>query len=110
MCVMWHILHLRFFRFLKTAAPTLWSNDNPGCVLVRSGKLEQIPYEVHEIEGKKIRDCSLNVALGDYFVLMSDGVTHAGVGNMMSFGWGQAKSQRVYTKGMFHEQSVSAYD
>ena len=54
----------------------------------------------HVIEGKKIRDCSLKVEMGDYFVLMSDGVVHAGVGNLMSFGWGLDKGQRVYPESL----------
>ena len=99
-CSVRHVAYSTFtiLQIFKDGRAYLVEYDNPGCVLVRSGKLEQIPYEVHEIEGKKIRDCSLNVALGDYFVLMSDGVTHAGVGNMMSFGWGQARASEYIRK------------
>lgn len=62
--------------------------DNPGCVLIRKGQIFNIPYSIREIEGKKIREYRFNVEMDDYFVLMSDGVVHAGVGHMMNFGWG----------------------
>ena len=61
--------------------------DNPGCIFVRDGKLMDIPYTVREIEGKKIREYRFQVKLKDCFVLMSDGVIYAGVGELLNFGW-----------------------
>lgn len=72
--------------------------DNPGCVLIRDGCVADIPYSVRQIEGKLIRDCRLKVTIDDYFVLMSDGVIHAGVGNMMSFGWGWGRASEYIRK------------
>ena len=72
--------------------------DNPACVLIRNGKVMPIPYNVRDIEGKTIvREFRFNVALDDYFVLFSDGVVHAGVGNMLSFRLGKAPGSRVYS-------------
>lgn len=62
--------------------------DNPGCVLIRNKAVFNIPYEVKEVEGKTIREYRFQVRMNDYFVMFSDGVVHAGVGNLMNFGWG----------------------
>ncbi|MDO5519169.1 MAG: SpoIIE family protein phosphatase [bacterium] len=61
--------------------------DNPGCIFIREGKLIQIPFEERVIHDKKIREYRCNVNIGDYFLLMSDGVVHAGVGKLLNFGW-----------------------
>lgn len=61
--------------------------DNPDCVFVRDGKIINYPYKEREIEGKKIHEYRFQVALNDCFVLMSDGVIYAGVGEILNFGW-----------------------
>lgn len=61
--------------------------DNPSCIWIRDGKLQEVPYEERMISNKKIRECRFEVAMGDYFVLLSDGVIHAGVGKLLNFGW-----------------------
>lgn len=61
--------------------------DNPLCVFVRDGKIVDYPYEERLIEGKNIREYRFKVQLNDCFVLMSDGVIYAGVGDLLNFGW-----------------------
>lgn len=61
--------------------------DNPGCVFVRDGKIVHYPYEERSIEGKMIHEYRFKVKLNDCFVLMSDGVIYAGVGELLNFGW-----------------------
>ena len=61
--------------------------DNPSCIFVRDGKLVDIPFTHREIEGKKIREYRFKVKVRDCFVLMSDGVIFAGVGELLNFGW-----------------------
>ena len=61
--------------------------DNPDCVFVREKKLVKYPYEERMIEGKKIHEYRFKVELNDCFVLMSDGVIYAGVGDLLNFGW-----------------------
>ncbi|MEF9840852.1 MAG: SpoIIE family protein phosphatase [Lachnospiraceae bacterium] len=61
--------------------------DNPSCVFVRQKKIMDYPYNERIIEGKKIREYRFHVALNDCFVLMSDGVIYAGVGEILNFGW-----------------------
>lgn len=61
--------------------------DNPSCVFIRDGKLMEIPYQERIIEEKQIKEYRFSVKRGDHFVLMSDGVIHAGVGQILNFGW-----------------------
>lgn len=61
--------------------------DNPSCVFVRNKSLLTIPYQERNIHGKKIREYRFQVMIDDCFILMSDGVIHAGVGQALNFGW-----------------------
>ncbi len=62
--------------------------DNPDCVFIRDKKIIKYPYEVREIEGKKIHEYRFHVQKNDCFVLMSDGVIYAGAGEILDLqGW-----------------------
>lgn len=61
--------------------------DNPSCVFVRNNEIVDIPYDIREIAGKSVRESRFDVAIGDSFVLTSDGVIHAGVGGVLNLGW-----------------------
>lgn len=62
--------------------------DNPSCVFIRDGKIVNYPYEVREVEGKKIHEYRFHVKKNDCFVLMSDGVIYAGAGSILNMqGW-----------------------
>ena len=61
--------------------------DNPGCIFIRDGRLVTIPQNIREVEGKKINEYRFQVKRGDAFILMSDGTIHAGVGELLNFGW-----------------------
>ena len=62
--------------------------DNPDCVFIRTKKIVKYPYEIREIEGKKIHEYRFKVEKNDCFVLMSDGVIYAGAGEILDLqGW-----------------------
>lgn len=61
--------------------------DNPGCIFIRNGVLMPIPRSIREVEGKKINEYRFQVQRGDALLLMSDGTIHAGVGQLLNFGW-----------------------
>ena len=61
--------------------------DNPTCFCLRKGELIRPPFVKREIAGKEIRESFFRVELGDYYVLVSDGVIYAGVGETLNFGW-----------------------
>ncbi len=93
-CSVRHVAYSTFIvlQVFKNGDAYLVEYDSPGCVLIRDGKVWDIPYDVKEIEGKTIREWHFKVQLGDYFVLLSDGVTLAGTGGVMPFGWGWSKA------------------
>ncbi|MCC8061354.1 MAG: serine/threonine-protein phosphatase [Clostridiales bacterium] len=61
--------------------------DNPGCIFIRGGQLVPIPQNIREIEGKRVNEYRFRVQKGDALILMSDGTIHAGVGQLLNFGW-----------------------
>lgn len=46
--------------------------DNPGCIFIRDGVLQEIPRDIREVEGKKINEFRFKVKKGDALILMSD--------------------------------------
>ena len=61
--------------------------DNPSCIFIRNGQLVPIPQNIREVQGKKINEYRFTVQRGDALILMSDGTVHAGVGQLLNFGW-----------------------
>lgn len=61
--------------------------DNPSCIFIRNGKLVPIPENIRVVEGKRINEYRFKVQKGDALILMSDGTIHAGVGQLLNFGW-----------------------
>ena len=61
--------------------------DNPPMLLLRAGKRVEIPYEERDVAGKRVRQARFSICPEDVFVLMSDGVTHAGLGSYLDLGW-----------------------
>lgn len=61
--------------------------DNPAVILLRGGRSVELPCVWSEIGGKRIRRSDVALQKDDVFLLMSDGVEHAGVGRAYNFGW-----------------------
>ena len=61
--------------------------DNPGCIFIRDGNLVSIPKNTRVIRNKSINEYRFRVKKGDALILMSDGTIHAGVGQLLNFGW-----------------------
>lgn len=78
----------------KNGEACLLEYDNPGGILIRDGHQKNVPFAVKEIEGKIIREYHFNVCYGDYYIMMSDGVVHAGVGTRSGFGWPRSEVAR----------------
>ena len=76
--------------------------DNPGCIFIRDGEIMKIPEQFRMIDNRRINEYHFKVKLGDAFVLISDGASNAGVGELLNFGWNWdsvAKyAQREYKK------------
>lgn len=74
--------------------------DNPKCIFIRDGVLQDIEYQEKTIENKLIKEARFEVKINDCFILTSDGTIHAGVGKILNFGW---------TWESMAEYSVSSY-
>ena len=61
--------------------------DNPLSILLRNGKAVEYPVEVNIVGDKTLYETRMKAELGDEFVMFSDGVSHAGIGISMDFGW-----------------------
>jgi len=81
--------------------------DNPNCIFIRDGKVVDYPYKERVIEGKTIREYRFDVCVNDCFVLMSDGVIWAGVGELMNYGW-TWKDMAAYTLKCTKETSSAS--
>lgn len=61
--------------------------DSPAVMRLRKGKLLEIPAESREVSGKLINEARFTVSPDDLFVMISDGVIHAGIGQTLNLGW-----------------------
>lgn len=62
--------------------------DSPGCIFVRDNQLMDVKYTERILSGKKIKEAHLKLMPDDMLMLLSDGVVYAGIGELMSLGWG----------------------
>lgn len=61
--------------------------DCPGCIWVHDGVVLPIEYTTREVGGKTIREAELDLTVNDMFLMFSDGVIYAGLGELMNLGW-----------------------
>lgn len=61
--------------------------DNPSMIRLKKGVFVDVERENRVINGKRILESRFSVSPGDLFVMMSDGVIHAGIGSTLNMGW-----------------------
>lgn len=61
--------------------------DNPSIIRLRKGRPLEISTESRIISGKLIHESRFTVCPDDLFVMISDGVIHAGIGKTLNLGW-----------------------
>ncbi len=63
--------------------------DNPPIMWFSNKKIREIPLQTKIYSEKmEIKEGNFKMNTGDYLVLISDGVVHAGIGGMWNLGWG----------------------
>lgn len=82
--------------------------DNPSVVLLKNGLLAEYDMERRDIYGKTIYESRFDVAVGDMFVMFSDGVVHAGIGKTLNLGWQMEDIQYYITTN--YDSNKSAGD
>ena len=63
--------------------------DNPDAILLRNGKSIDYRRDIQMFEEKEIHQSYFQFKEGDMLILMSDGVTNAGMGKTTYGGWGR---------------------
>lgn len=71
----------------------LLNYDNPAVIFFRDGKPCRYPYSVRFVGDKEIRESRITLQEGDIFLLMTDGVTHSGIGKHNDNGWSEGEIQ-----------------
>ncbi len=78
--------------------------DNPGVIILREGKKLSYNFNVHFIGEKEIHESRIILQKDDIIVLMTDGVTNAGIGKLAPNGWTHSEIveflERLDTKKM----------
>ncbi len=83
--------------------------DNPNTICIRAGRPIDIPRQCRRVGNMEVNEASWTAQTGDTLVAMSDGVTHAGIGYSLDFGWMPEKVARyaaALTKGNASSQSI----
>lgn len=65
----------------------VYQYDNPKTILLRNGKNYELEVEALQMGDKKVTKAHIELEPNDTFILMSDGVEHAGIGATLNFGW-----------------------
>lgn len=91
---------------------SLYQFDNPDAIVIRDGRLFDYPVSEEKLEDKIIHRSTLRLQEEDMLILMSDGVTNAGMGKTTNGGWGREDVARFcqdkYKKGM-SAQEMAGY-
>ncbi len=61
--------------------------DNPAIFAMKKGKPAEFDFEKRVISGKVIRESRFFVKPNDLYIMVSDGVIHAGIGQTLNLGW-----------------------
>lgn len=80
--------------------------DNPAVMRLRKGKMLEIPTESRVVSGKLINEARFTVSPDDLFIMISDGVIHAGIGQTLNLGW-QWNNVRDYVQKTYKKDMSS---
>jgi hypothetical protein len=82
--------------------------DTPPAIVLRNRDVLILSYESRLVEGKTIRECVVDLKMGDWVVFISDGVLNAGIGGLYPLGWGWEQTAH-YLRSHCHPE-LSAQD
>lgn len=75
-------------KFSSDGHTHLMEFDNPRAVFIRDQTSRPLRSRERMIQGRAIGDARVRLRLGDWLVLVSDGVLNAGIGGASDLGWG----------------------
>ncbi|MCH7228862.1 SpoIIE family protein phosphatase [Haloferula sp. A504] len=83
------------------------SFEAPAPLLLRQGRVASLERYGREVRGRTLLFSKGRLELGDFLGLLSDGVLHAGVGELHNFGWDRAGIGRFIEETLkFHASSA----
>jgi hypothetical protein len=80
--------------------------DNPPTFYLRRGYVSQLKYRDKVIGNRKIREAHVHVEAGDWFVAVSDGEIHAGIGGLLNLGWDWEKIAKFIETQVYEDVSA----
>jgi len=87
----------------------LFEFDNPEAIWYHNGHTQNFPNrEPHLICGKQVYYTELNLSAGDMVFVMSDGTIHAGIGQILNFGWQRKEIMEHLDKNVNAHMSAPA--
>jgi len=83
----------------------LYQFDSPDLILLRNGKHYDYPVNTLLVDDKTLLHSSFELCENDILILMSDGITNAGMGKTTNGGWGQ-DDVTLFCEKMFHSDDT----
>ncbi|HHY75481.1 MAG TPA: SpoIIE family protein phosphatase [Firmicutes bacterium] len=89
-CEVRHLAYSTFsiLRIMADGSAYLAEFDNPAVFWGRGDELLSFERESRDYAGKIVKESRFTVQDGDWLVMISDGVLHAGIGGVWNLGWG----------------------
>ena len=89
-CEVRHLAYSTFsiLRIMPDNSAYLAEFDNPAVFLGRGSELLPLRPESREYGGKIVKESRFTLEDGDWLVMISDGILHAGIGGVWNLGWG----------------------
>lgn len=89
-CEVRHLAYSTFaiLQVFRDGRAYLAEYDTPEAIIGRGQDLRHVPRNERKVGDKVIREAFFDFAEGDWAVLVSDGVLHAGIGGVWNLGWG----------------------
>lgn len=84
----------------------IYNFDNPTPFMIRNGEVKDLSYSSTVIDDKSIYHAKIEALPYDTFILMSDGVKYAGVGETLNFGWDMPQIKNFM--GMLYRKEYSS--
>jgi hypothetical protein len=80
--------------------------DNPPTFFLKRGYVSELKYKERVYGTRTIREAHVHVEPGDWFVAVSDGEIHAGIGGLLNLGWDWEKIAKFLETQVYDDASA----
>lgn len=85
-------------QIFKDGTAYLAEYDNPPAFIGRGASLRDVPRAERTVGNRVVREAFIHLQEGDWIILVSDGVLHAGIGGVWNLGWGWERVGEYLTR------------